>query len=165
VGDAHGLDGGLAALAAVLRTARLEHEARTQAQARGEEGSVTPRGLGADRGSPAAQGAPSVRPLVDEQTRGVLERFYHHRRELLERSPSAGRDEDKLDLMVTRRMLKEGLPHEQVALALDIGSPRLSQRHPDSWAYAQQTVRTASEGPQKSASTPSRTTGGHDIDR
>jgi hypothetical protein len=148
-----------------MRTARLEHEAREREPASGGLGPSTPFARGASRWEPAEQADAQGRPWVNEQTREVLDRFRHHRLELLSKSPAAGRDEDKLDLMVTRRLLKEGLPAEQVALALDIGSPRLAQRHPDSWAYAQQTVRTASESPQKSVSTPGRNTGGHDIDR
>jgi hypothetical protein len=131
----------------------------------GELGRSGPGPHGTERAPSAAPAAPADRPLVNEQTREVLERFWHHRRELLAKASGGGRDEDKLDLVVTRLLLKEGLPHEQVAFALDIASPRLSQRHPDSWAYAQQTVRTASEGPQKGAQAPGRTTGGHDIDR
>jgi hypothetical protein len=142
-----------------MRAARLAHEAGA-----GAPGEIGRSGPGPQAPSHVPGAAPADRPLVNEQTREVLERFWHHRRELLAKT-SGGRDEDKLDLAVTRRMLKEGLPHEQVALALDIASPRLSQRHPDSWTYAQQVVRTASEGPHKGAPAPGRTTGGHDIDR
>jgi hypothetical protein len=145
-----------------MRAARLAHEAGAGAPSELGRGGPGPHAPSQMPG--AAPVVPADRPLVNEQTREVLERFWHHRHELLAKA-SGGRDEDKLDLAVTRRMLKEGLPQEQVALALDIASPRLSQRHPDSWAYAQQVVRTASEGPHKGAPTPGRTTGGHDIDR
>jgi phage terminase Nu1 subunit (DNA packaging protein) len=95
------------------------------------------------------------RPEVSELEPEVLQRYGQHRAALVAQGGGQARDEDLFDLEVAARMLRERIPAEQVALAIEVASPEVDERHADAWCYAQQTTALAQERLPKSSATPS----------
>lgn len=96
---------------------------------------------------------PATAPSLSTE---AAERHAYHRLQLEHQTRGLPRDEDHLDLEIARRMSREGISVEQVAMAIESGSPELIRRHEDTRAYALETAIRANESTHSKTATPTR---------
>ena len=84
-------------------------------------------------------------PAPSDPPAAVVERFAEHRTDAVREVAEKGfaLEPDRLDRMAVRSLVSEGCRFEQVASALQFGSPGLAGREPSPEAYAKQLVETA----------------------
>ena len=124
-------------------------------------------------GATDAAPRPGVLPRPDELSPRAVERYAQHRSDVEAQVHRRGwtPDESRIDFEVARRLVKEKVPLHEVAMAIEVGSPDLSRRHPDTWTYASTTAQRALEdvgraGAERSpTATPNRGGSSWDKDR